>query len=169
MVPKAFKWHAPTFVLFRFPPPHCQTAFLPLTFTQRVRRDSSLPLLPVAQFFWDLVGSLPTRLIQSVCSQCLSSLLHPRHFVSSDQPVSYNLFCTQPPSTSSCLVTCRCLSVHASFVFLRNIARIGSSHTPSFNSSHSCFAAQLASQAFLSRPPGKPLSCPLPPALRTAR
>ena len=51
-----------------------------------------------------------------------SSLLHPLHFFSSHQPMSYNLFCTQPPSTTSFLVTLRCLSVHASFVILRSIA-----------------------------------------------
>ena len=46
--------------------------------------------------------------------------------------MSYNLFCTHHPSTTTFLVTCRCLSVHASMVFLRSIAWIGYSHTSSF-------------------------------------
>ena len=37
----------------------------------------------------------------------------------------------------------RCLSVHASSVFLRSIAWIGSNHAPSLSSSHSCFAAHV--------------------------
>ena len=60
----------------------------------------------------------------SFCFSVPSSLLQPRHFFSSDQPVSYDL-CT------SFLVTLRCLSVHA-WVFLRTISWIGSRHTPSF-------------------------------------
>ena len=44
MVPETFDWNAPTFGLFSFPPSHCQMTFLPLTFTQRVRRNSSLSL-----------------------------------------------------------------------------------------------------------------------------
>ena len=53
------------------------------------------------------------------------SLLHPRHFCSFDHPISYNLFFTHPPSTSSFLATFRCLSVHASTVLLRSLAWIG--------------------------------------------
>ena len=59
------------FCFFRFPPPHCEVAFLPLTFTQRVRRDSSLPLpiflrgldpfLPFTQVIWDLVSDILPR------------------------------------------------------------------------------------------------------------
>ena len=44
VIPQLFDWSAPTFVFFWFPPPHCQVVFLPLTFTQRARRGSSLPL-----------------------------------------------------------------------------------------------------------------------------
>ena len=51
--------------------------------------------------------------------------------------------CSNPPSTTSFLVTFRCLSAHASFVFLRSTAWIGSNHTPSFNSSHACLAAHF--------------------------
>ena len=84
-------------------------------------------------------------------SLCLLSLLQPLHFFSSDQPVSYNLVCTHPPSTTSFLVACRCLSVHTSLVFLRSTGWVGSSHTPSFNPSHSCFAAHLFQRTILGR------------------
>ena len=47
----------------------------------------------------------------NLCFSVPSSSLHPQHFFSSDQPMSYDLFCTHPPSTSSVLITCGCLSV----------------------------------------------------------
>ena len=85
----------------------------------------------------------------NLCFSAPSSVLQSRHSFSSDQPVSYNLFCTHPPSTTSFLITCRCLSVHASLVSLRSIASIGSSRTPSCSSPHSCFAAYLSRQKHL--------------------
>ena len=86
-----------------------------------------------------------------------SSLLQPPRLLSSDHRKSFIVFCTHPPSTTSFLPTLRCLSVHDSCVFLRSISWIGSSQTPSFNSSHSCLAA------------GRPPSCPPPPVPQTAR
>ena len=47
--------------------------------------------------------------------------------LSSDQPMSKSHFCTQPPSRTNILPTCRCISVQSSFVFLRSRARAGSS------------------------------------------
>ena len=70
----------------------------------------------------------------NLCLSVSSSLSQPLHFFSSDQPMSHNLFYTHPPSTTTFLFTCRCLSVHASLVFLRSTAWIGSSHTPSVSS-----------------------------------
>ena len=75
----------------------------------------------------------------NLCLSVCSSLSQPLHFFSSDQPMSHNLFYTHPPSTTTFLFTCRCLSVHASLVFLRSTAWIGSIHTPSVSSSRSCF------------------------------
>ena len=55
----------------RYPPHHHMLTFLPLSFTQRVRRNSSLtlptflrsfgPLFPIGQFFCDLVFSNPSN------------------------------------------------------------------------------------------------------------
>ena len=72
----------------------------------------------------------------NLCFSVPSSLLHPRHVFSSDQPMSYNLLSIQSPSTTSFLVTFRCLPVQASLVCLRSSALVGSSHTLSLNSSH---------------------------------
>ena len=96
----------------------------------------------------------------SLHDSLLSFLLLPRHVYSFDNPMSYSFVCAQHPCTTCFLITCRCSSLHASLVFLRGIARIGSSHPPSFNSSHSCIAA---SEAYFSHVAGKRLSCPLPP------
>ena len=49
------------------------------------------------------------------------SLPQPRHLFQSDQPMSYFLFCTHPPSTTSFRMTLRCVSVRKSLVFLRSI------------------------------------------------
>ena len=47
-------------------------------------------------------------------------MLQPVHFCSSDHPMSHNPFCTNPPSTTTWLATW-CLSVCASWVFLRRL------------------------------------------------
>ena len=70
-----------------------------------------------------------------------SSLLHPRHFFSSEQPMSYNFFLHATSFHDH--LPLRRLPVHTSFVFLRSTAWIGSNHTPSFSSSCSCFAAHF--------------------------
>ena len=81
---------------------------------------------------------LRTSLQDGQCySQCFSvpsSVPYPEHFFSSDQPTSYNLLCSHPPSTTNFLITMQCLSVHDSLVFIHNIAWMDSSHIPS----HSC-------------------------------
>ena len=69
--------------------------------------------------------------------------------LSFDQPMSKSLSYSQPPSRNNFLATLRCLSVHSSFVLLRNRARAGSSQIPSFNSSYSCFAAHFFQNADL--------------------
>ena len=81
-----------------------------------------------------------------------SSLLHPRHFFSSDQPLSYNLF--GPPNLLPRHAS-RHMSMHvclASMVFLRSKAWIGASHTPSFSSSHSCRADRFFQYIILALP-----------------
>ena len=90
MVPKAFNWHVPAFVLFRFPPP---------------------------QSFFDVLA-LEIRFLTAFqhwqrCNLCFcvpSSLLQPRHFFSFDQPKSYDLCCAHPPSTINFLRSSACLS-----------------------------------------------------------
>ena len=150
VVSEDFSCHSPALY---FSDSHLWTVkwpFPPVTSTQRVRPDSFLPLptflrclgllFPFPQPFRDLVLFLPsvTDSGTTCASPCSSSLSQPLHFFSSDQPMSHNLFYTHPPSTTTFLVTCRCLSVHASLVFLRGTAWIGSSHTPSVSSSQSC-------------------------------
>ena len=44
----------------------------------------------------------------SLCFSVPCSSLQPRHFFSSDQPVSYSVFCTRLPSTTNFLITLRC-------------------------------------------------------------
>ena len=130
-------------------------------------------LFPFPQSFW-LQISLHYGQWYNLCFSMPSSLLQPLHFFASDQPLSYNLFCTHPPSTTSFVVTCRCLSAHTSLVVLRSIAWTGFNRTlPSTR--HSCALlpissnrpSLLVSEASFSRPAGTPLSCPPPPALRT--
>ena len=142
-------------------------AVRPSTFTQRVRRDSSLtlpiflrrlgPLLQFAKLFWDLVADpIPTRaVIQStICaSPCLLLYYIPRHFFSSDQPMSYNLFCTQSTSTTSFLVT---LSLGLDPVTLL----LSSPHTRALLPISSNRTSWLAPEASYSRPSGRPLSSP---------
>ena len=92
--------------------------------------------------------------------------------LSSDQPMSYNPFCTHPPSTTNFLITLRCgvcprlfglSSQHildlapATLPFATPHSRVSltiSSNRPSW----------LASEASSSRPAGRPLSCPPLPA-----
>ena len=45
----------------------------------------------------------------SLCFSVPSSFLQPRHFFSSDHPMSHSPFCTHAPT--KCLITLRCLSV----------------------------------------------------------
>ena len=109
MVPETFPWHTPTVVLFRFPPVDRHVALCPLSFTygcvviplchSQSFFDVLGLLLPFLQPFRDLAADfLPAQaMVQSLCFFVPSSLLHPRHLFSSDQPMSYNLFCTQPP------------------------------------------------------------------------
>ena len=110
---------------------------LPYAFTQKIRRDSSWPL-PIFSRSVCVFSHFPSSSgIQFLTSRpdghwyslffcvCLF-FLQLRHFFSSDQPMSYNLFCTHPLSTANFLTTFRCLSVHASPVFLRNAVWIGS-------------------------------------------
>ena len=94
---------------------------------------------------------------------------HPRHLFSSDRSMSYNLFCTQPLSTSSFLVTFRCLSVHASWVFLRSTLLLSAPHTGDLLPISSNRPSWLVSEAYFSHSAGRPLSCPSPPTLQTAR
>ena len=66
MVPEAFGWHAPDFVLFRFLSSEGQVPFPPTTSAWRMRRHTFLPcpvflrslepLLPFPQPCWDLVS-----------------------------------------------------------------------------------------------------------------
>ena len=58
-------------------------------------------------------------------------------------PMSKCLFCAHPHSKKIFLATLRCFSVQSSLTFFRKRARAGSSHTPSFSSSCSCFAAHF--------------------------
>ena len=123
-----------------------------MSFTQRMRRDTSSPLpfffcfgrlLPLHQTFWDLVSDFRPRrtMVQPVFSPCF--LLCYSLDTSFRQTYQCRIIfpVLHPPSTTSFLITLRCLSVHDSLVFLRCMAWIGSIHTPSFSSSHSCFAA----------------------------
>ena len=89
-----------------------------------------------------------TDCVWSVCFS-VPSFFKPRQVFSSDQPMSNNLFCTQPPSTTNFLITFWCLSVQTSLVLPLSIAWIGSRHTPSFTSLCSCFAAHFFQQTIL--------------------
>ena len=71
------------------------------------------------------------------------------HLLSSDQPMSKSLFCTQPPSRINFLATFRCFFSPLVLFFFRKRARAGSSHIPFFNSSYSCFAAHFFQRADL--------------------
>ena len=159
MVPEAFSQHPPALVLFRFRSSDRPAAFPPIEtdFTQEVRRDSSLPLpilllrigppLPLLQPFWGLVSDLlSTRAVIHTVLLCAFFLASASTLRFVRPTISHNLLCTNPSSTTSFLVTIRCLSVHASSVFLRSIAWMGSSHSPSFNTSRSCLAAHSSFQ-----------------------
>ena len=71
----------------------------------------------------------------NLCFSVPACLLRSRRFISSDQQMSYILFCAHPHSTTNFLVTCRCFSVHISLVFLRSMAWIGFSRTLVFSCS----------------------------------
>ena len=132
MVTEAFSRHAPVFVYFSdshsgsssnfpslrrcdaIPPGHFQPFFNIVLVCSHFPTPSGIRFLT----------SLHDGQWYSLCFSVPSSLLQPLHFFSSDQPRPYNGFCTHPPSTTSFLVTCRCLSIHASQVFLRSIARV---------------------------------------------
>ena len=98
---------------------------------------------PKPSTIWFLT-SLRDGLWHSLRCSVPSPLSQSRHVLSSDQPILHVLFCTHPPSTTSFLITLRFLSFHTSLVPSRSKDWISpSSHTPSFNSSHSCFAAHF--------------------------
>ena len=60
--------------------------------------------------------------------------------------MSFYLSCTHPPSTANSSSHFGACQPTLSLVFLRSIAWLGSSHTPSFNPSHSSVAAQFFQQ-----------------------
>ena len=76
----------------------------------------SVPISPSPSGIWFLIF-LHDGQWYTLCFSVPSSVSQPRHFSSSDHPLSYNLLCTHPPSTTSFLITLRCLSVHPSSVF----------------------------------------------------
>ena len=76
--------------------------------------------------------------VYSLCFFVPVSLCQPLHIFSSDQPMLYYLFCTHPPSATCHMSVLVCPRFAG---LLRNVTRVGSSHTPSFNSSHSRLAA----------------------------
>ena len=59
--------------------------------------------------------------------------------------MSYSLFCTHHPCTASFLVTLRCLSVHASIVFLLSIAWIDSNLLPTSSNRLSWLVSKASS------------------------
>ena len=122
---------------------------------------------PKPSGIWFLT-SLHEGQLYSLCCSMPSSLLQPLHFFLSDQPMSFHLFCTQPPSSTSLLHMSVLLSVQDSVVCLRSVPWIGPSHPPSFSSSHSRFAAHFFQQTVQARIRTiffyvlreRPLSCP---------
>ena len=151
-----------------------------------MRRDTSLPfpvffqrfrsLLPFPQSKWDLVSDLSmTDKWYSRCFSKPSSLLQPRHFFSSDQLMSHNLFGTHPPSTTSFLHCGACLptirwSFFAAWLGLVPAALfLSTPHTRAWLPISSTGSSWLVSEASSSHPAGRPLSCPQPPTPQTAR
>ena len=115
-------------VLFRCPTPPPEVTFFPADVAERMGCDASLPLLSsleVFAFCSHFLGSSGTWFLASrqagrwcvLCFSVLSSSSHPWHTSWSDQPMSKNLFCTHPPSTTNFLITLRCVSVHFSMAF----------------------------------------------------
>ena len=105
------------------------------------------------------------------CSCCASNLIHIRGrqamlLQSVGASVVQPFLPSQPPSTTSFLVTCWCFSVHTSWVFLRSKAWIGSNHTPSFSSTcpsnrRVCHCGHLMPKSRVSHmtAPANPLTC----------
>ena len=98
-----------------------------------------ISLIHLGSAFWFHSKTDRTTIL---CFSVSSSLLHPWHLFSCDQ-LSYNLFCTHPPSTQFFLKTWQCLSVSSTSIFFRNMAWIGSNQTPSFSFSYSCLTVHF--------------------------
>ena len=184
MVPEAFDWHAPAPGLFRLPS-DSQGALPPMASVQRIQRNTSWSFsnvpstfqlcVPTSPIFWiKFPTSLQDGQWYRLCFSVPSSMSQ-SHFSSSDQPTSYILFCTRPPSTTNFLITWRCLCVHGSLVFLRSIALapitllLSTPHTRVWLPISSNGPSWLVSTASSSHPADRPLSCPPPPAPQTAR
>ena len=109
------------------------------------------PSGPFSELLRDLIpGFCPRR------AAVYSVLVGPVFFVASTahHPLSYNLFCADPPSTMSFLTRWTCLAVHVWLVFLCSRRFIGSTETSPPSSSHSCLVAlslTLSSNLFLPR------------------
>ena len=92
VVPEASNWHASTFVFFfRFAPATRQVAFPQCP---SLRGCDVIPLCSPSGI-WFLTSFHKRQRYNLCASPCPSSLLQPPHFFSPDQPMSYNLFCTQ--------------------------------------------------------------------------
>ena len=128
------------FVFFRFPPADRQVALLPIAFTGRVRRDSSLPLPillrgrdPPFPTSPNILGSgFSLSSMTDSGTACAFPYLLCCSLHTSTRPtnkVSYNLFCTHPPSTTRFPHHMSVLDSPSLVVFLQSIAWIGSSPT----------------------------------------
>ena len=103
---------SPLAMLLRHPFLLHALTLLPTTPVWRVSGDGHPRyLLPCLQFFgYFNPYSLPAwTVIEPVLLR--GSLPHPWHSFLSDHPMSYNRFCTHPPSITRFLITVRCFSV----------------------------------------------------------
>ena len=133
MITEVFDCHSPAVVFLRFPPADRQVALPPVASLQRVRRDSSLPLPlflrrfgplnKLLQFLWVWAYVFRAFFFVAASTRCciVQSIQHPS---SSHDQLPCHIAVPLCP---------------VSLVFLLSMAWIGSSHTPSFGSSHSCF------------------------------
>ena len=152
MAPQTVDLHTAASVLRRLLLLHSEVTSITSAFAERVRDYTLFApfflrrfrlLLPLPEAFRNISPHcVPFRTVVTPLLFC--AFLHlPSLTLTDIRPsnIEKPFLCVQPPSKKIFLATLRCFSVQFSLTFFRK--RPGSSHAPSFDSSHSCFAAHF--------------------------
>ena len=186
MTLEACGWDAPASVLLRLPFLHSQVTVCPVASLQGC---AVIPLCHFQSFFdvlalcshlrnfsgiWLLV-SFQHRQWYNLCFSVPFSLLHPRHFFSSDQPISNDLLHPTPihnkPSHHITVLTCQ---FFINFSWKQSLDRIQPKSffqllTFVFGCPLSPMYRHGLSRKLFLYILGRPLSCPPPPVLQTSK